>query len=708
MVTRLEKLRGEIPPVPGTFRNHLRLELLRADPEPENPKARLDAQITLATEELRSGDSEAAGRRFAAILETLTAQSGQTGKLEAGLRLQKAIAHLRAGEQRNCLEGHGSESCLMPIAGGGVHHDPRGSEQALDELATLLRDDPDDLMTRWLYNIAAMTLGRYPDQVPEAWLIPPSVFVSQDDIGRFPNRAPALGLDTVSLAGGVVADDLDGDGQLDVMVSSWGYDDPLRLFLSGTTPSGLKFTESPEAGLEGLNGGLNLVHADYDNDGDADILVLRGAWRGDYGRLPNSLLRNDGHGRFEDVTEAAGLLSFHPTQTAAFADFDNDGWLDLFIGNESSRIEPHRCQLYRNLGAGPDGEVTFTDIAPEMGVDIRAMVKGVAWGDVDNDGRSDLFLSMMGSENLLFRNPPPNEAGELSPFEDITRRAGVQDPRFSFPTWFFDFDNDGWLDLFVGAFASTFVGAGATTVVEGYLGSPGGEYSPRLFRNRGDGTFTDISEEVGLDRSMLIMGANFGDLDNDGWLDIYLGTGAPSFSTLVPNRLFRNDGGTALVEITTSAGVGHLQKGHGVAFADIDADGDQDILAVMGGAFSGDVYQNAVFMNPGHANRFLTVRLEGTRSNKAAIGARLRFDLATAESSRRSLYRTVSSGGSFGASSLQVEVGLGQARAVPRLEIRWPGSDIEVFRDLPLDAVVEIRQGDGVWRRRDAAEGPSP
>ncbi|MEL7060568.1 MAG: CRTAC1 family protein, partial [Acidobacteriota bacterium] len=438
-----------------------------------------------------------------------------------------------------------------------------------------------------------------------------------------------------------------------------------------------------------------------------DILVLRGAWLRSQGRQPNSLLLNDGNGRFEDVTEEAGLLSFAPTQVGIFADVDGDGWLDLFVGNESSRGAMHPCELYRNLGPGADGRPRFVDVAARAGLDLRAPIKGAAWGDVDNDGWPDLFLSRLGMDNLLLRHSGRVDADGVPRFEDITARAGVAAPRDSFPAAFFDADHDGRLDLFVGGFASDFVEARAESVIADYLGAGNGTGHSVLYRNRGDGTFETV-DGTALDASMLVMGANVGDLDNDGFEDLYLGTGAPDFRALVPNRALRNVGGADIVDVTTAAGLGHLQKGHGIAFADVDADGDQDVLAVMGGAFSGDVYPNALFLNPGTDHRYVTLRLEGVTAPRSPIGARLRLDLET-PSGPRQIHRLVSTGGSFGSSSLQQEIGLGDATALRRLEVRWPGGGPPtVLNDLALDATYVVRQGEESPRRLDVAPIPLP
>jgi hypothetical protein len=701
MARRLALLAADARPRQNSFMNRERLAGLRQLEPPAEPRARADYELRLATELLRAGHSEEAAERLAALADRAREVAGGPAPGFLGqVRSLLATAYLRLGEQENCLVAHTSDSCLLPIRDAGVHRLQRGSRAAMDVLAGALRADPEDLTSRWLYNLAAMTVGEYPEGVPPEWLVPPEVFASGHDVGRFVDVAPGTGLATVGLAGGVAVEDFDGDGYLDLMVSSWGLRDPLRLFLERRDGS---FEErSAEAGLDGLAGGLNLVHADYDNDGDADVLVLRGAWLGPGGRHPNSLLENLGVGpngsvssgdvAFEDVTEAAGLLDFHPTQTAAWGDYDNDGWLDLFVGNESVPGDRNPCKLYRNLGPGEDGEVTFAEVSAAAGVAAAGYVKGVAWGDVDNDGWLDLYVSTLFGPNFLFHN---QGASGTATFVEVAGRASVEGPVHGFPTWFFDYDNDGWLDLFVGDYASSYVETLPTGVVADLLGLPTDADRSRLYRNLGAGepAFADVSAAAGVDRVLLAMGANFGDLDNDGFPDFYVGTGAPDLRTLVPNRMFRGDGRGGFQDVTTSGGFGHLQKGHAVAFADFDNDGDQDVFAVLGGAFSGDVYQNALFENPGHGNRWITLRLEGVTANRSAIGARVRVDLAT-PGGGRSVFATVGTGGSFGSASLQQEIGLGDATAVRGVEVRWPGSGRQVFGPLPMDRVFRLREGD--------------
>ncbi len=196
-----------------------------------------------------------------------------------------------------------------------------------------------------------------------------------------------------------------------------------------------------------------------------------------------------------------------------------------------------------------------------------------------------------------------------------------------------------------------------------------------------------------LDRVLLVMGANHGDLDSDGNPDIYLGTGAPDFRTLMPNRMFRNQGGATFQDVTTAGGFGHLQKGHGVAFADIDGDGDQDIYSVQGGWYTGDTFTNVLFENPGNDNHWLTLRLVGETSNRSAFGARIHVR-ARRGAFARSIHQRVDTGGSFGSTSLQAEIGLGRATAIERVEVRWPASgETQIFEAVELDRVYVIREG---------------
>ena len=662
----------EADPIRNVHVNKARVARLLQVPLPADPKQQISYLSQLGTEQLHAGYNRDAIDTFTRVLEIQQNESSDPESILA-IKDYLAISYMRLAEEENCIDNHSIDRCLWPIRKGGIHSREMGSRNAIRMYTEILNEEPDDLDAIWLMNIAYQTLGLYPDSVPAQWRIPPESLESDYTFERFPDVAMKLGVDVFGLSGGAIMDDFTGDGHLDLFASSWGLRDSLAFMINDGT-GGFEHRATPA----GITGGLNMVHADYDNDGDLDVFVLRGAWLGE--GHPNSLLRNRGDGTFEDVTESSGLLSFHPTQTAVWGDFDNDGWLDLFIGNETSRQGgPHPSELYRNNGDG-----TFTNVAAEAGVEIMRYVKGVVWGDYDNDGRLDLYVSNWEAPNHLYHNEGPDENG-IWRFKDVAEQAGVSEPIVSFPTWFWDYDNDGWLDLFVSGWK-----ARAGDIAAELLGRPVNAELPRLYRNKGDGTFEDVTQESGLNKVMYSMGSNFGDLDNDGYLDFYVGTGDPDYRSLMPNRMFRNDGGELFQEVTQSGGFGHLQKGHGVAFGDFDNDGDQDIYAVIGGAYEGDVFGNALFENPGQEHHWITLKLEGKTSNRSAIGARITVWVEE-DGETRTIHRTVGAGGSFGASSLQQEIGLGDADELVAVEIWWPASDErQRLEDLEMDRVYSI------------------
>ncbi len=614
------------------------------------------------------------------------------------------MGYLRLGEQENCIDNPAAEVCILPLAGEGLHRHDEGARHAITLFEKILAAFPEDHGSRWLLNIAFMAVGGFPAGVPGKYLIRAMELPARPGFPRFPNIAGDLRLGIMGHAGGLAVEDFNGDGLLDLFFTSFGLDDQAQLFVADG--KGGFVDRTTEAGLDGLTGGLNVVHADYDNDGHPDILVLRGAWLGDQGTFPNSLLRNRGDGTFEDVTARAGLLSFHPTQTAAWADFNLDGCLDLFIGNESQRTfrpgappDSNRSELYLNNCNG-----TFREVSHQVGVDVDEFVKGVVWGDVNNDGLPDLFVSVMGGPNRLYLNRGGSSI-ESWHFEEVAQHAGLTEPVFSFPAWFFDYDNDGWEDLLVLSYDLRHVNAVPEAVAREYLGLPlriphgdsvvDVEY-PRLFHNNRNGTFTDVSDRTGLRKALWGMGSNFGDLDNDGWLDFYVGTGSPDLNSVAPNRMFHNRNGASFEEVTLPGGFGHIQKGHAAAFADLTRSGQQDIYMVMGGAYEGDRFANVLFENPGWPDRrWITLVLEGTHSNRSAIGARVEVVARQPSGARRSIYRTVTTGGSFGSGPLELHVGLDRATAVERVTIRWPDAERTTtsYPALELDHRYRIVQG---------------
>ena len=693
-------------PLRFPYLNARRAEVMESTLARRSGPATIRLRYLIAQERLRAAQNREAIRD----LETLLREGGlspDTGRipLEAKPLFDLlALAWLRLGEQDNCIDNPAAEVCILPLEGRGRHVRQEGARNAIALFERILEQFPGDLGSRWLLNLAYMAVGEYPAKVRERHRIGALARSPGHPFPHFRNIAGDLRLGLSGNAGGLVVEDLDGDGLLDLFMTSFGLNDPVRLFLADGR--GGFVDRTAEAGLEGITGGLNAIHADYDNDGDPDILILRGAWLGDAGTFPNSLLRNRGDGTFEDVTFAAGLGSFHPTQTGAWGDFNRDGCLDLFIGNESLRNfagQPsqvsHRSELFLNNCDG-----TFRDVARQVGIDLDEFVKGAVWGDVNNDGLPDLFVSVMGGPNRLYLNrggPSPDSWR----FEEGARRAGVEQPIFSFTSWFFDYDNDGWEDLLVLSYDLRHVNEVPEAAAREYLWLPlrvahGDSLieveHPRLFRNRGDGTFADVTREAGLVKAIWGMGSNFGDLDNDGWLDFYAGTGTPDLSAVVPNRMFRNLGGRRFEEVTLPGGFGHIQKGHAAAFADFTRSGRQDIYMVMGGAYEGDRFANILFENPGWPDRsWVNLELAGVAANRSAIGARVAVVTRQRDGSTRTIHRTVSTGGSFGSSPLALHIGLHRAAGIERVTIGWPDSARSTgsYPGLRLNRFYRIIQG---------------
>jgi len=263
------------------------------------------------------------------ILERLLSEYGPSipaADIET-LKADLAYAYFRLGELTNCTWNHNADVCIFPIQGEGVHKEQLGATEAAQRYAALL-DDPttnpeNALLYRWLLNICHMVLGTYPDGVPKKWLIPQEAFASDYEIGKFRDVSAGRGLISFGRAGGIIVEDFANNGHLDVMISHMGLDEQVGYFRNNGDGRFSNVTE--QAGLKGITGGLNMVQADYNNDGCIDVLITRGAWLHDKGQHPMSLLRNNCDGTFTDVTAKAGLLNNYPTQTAVWSDFNNDG-----------------------------------------------------------------------------------------------------------------------------------------------------------------------------------------------------------------------------------------------------------------------------------------------------------------------------------------------------------------------------------------------
>jgi len=639
---------------------------------PTNQKARaslspvdlLGAYYSLGEIYSYKGDMEHAVPQYSQAYQ-IAASEAPNAKLQMNEAM--GVAYLHKSEMENGVYRTPGDRCLLPMHPSSAYANKQDSEKAIEYFLNYLEQKPDELEVKWLLNLAYMTLGTYPDKVPPKYLIPPSAFESSEDVGRFLDVAVQAGLDSFSTAGGVIVDDFENNGRFDVVTSSFYSCEPLHYFHNNGDGT---FTEQgAKAGLSDQLGGLNILQADYNNDGCLDILVLRGGWE-----VPQrkSLLRNNCDGTFTDVTVASGLGQPTSTQAAVWVDINNDGLLDLFVANEG---QP--AQLFLNKGDG-----TFQDISVSAGIAQVMFSKGVTAGDYDNDGYPDLYVSNLNGDNFLYHNNHDNT------FSEVAYAAGVPGSGRGFATWFFDYDNDGWPDIFA---TSYFLSVDETART--YLGLPHNATTLKLYKNLGNGKFRDVTKEVGLDKVFMPMGGNFGDIDNDGFLDIFLGTGNPSYASLKPSVLLHNKEGKSFVDITTSSGTGEWHKGHGVAFADLDNRGDEDIIFEVGGATLGDSHALRVFENPGHGNDWISLKLIGVKTNRSAIGARIKVTVENKGQATRSIYRTVGSGGSFGASPLEQHIGLGENARITDLEIWWPTSNTrQHFSNVEKNQFLEIKE----------------
>jgi hypothetical protein len=696
MAALLEKLNQTAMPMDNYLLSDKRALLMAEKAKAEtNIMQKSNAIYSEANEWLYAGEQQKCVDAINTILQNTGDTLATINPNNKKLHELKAIAYMRMGEVTNCLNNHTSASCILPLASQGFHKDVAGSTKAIEVFTKLLNAFPDDVQNRWLLNIAYMTLGQYPQGVPEKYRLPLTVFEANKNYAMYSDIAQNLGLDVQSIAGGVCAEDFNNDGNIDIMVSSYALNDQLKLFINNGDGSFKETTK--EAMLTGLWGGINTYHADYNNDGFEDVLVMRGGWLDKGGNYPNSLLKNNGDGTFSDVTEEAGIMTMLPGETASFADYDGDGHLDLFVAREFTANNKASCEMYHN-----DGKGKFTNVALALDLTMEEYVKASIFTDVNNDQRPDLFISVLGGKNRLYVNRG-GEKFDAWKFENISAKAGIEYPINSFPAAFYDYDMDGFQDLLLLDFNFTDQEVAAGEYAKEKLGIASTMERTKLYRNNGNETFTNVAEGAGISKVLYGMGLNYGDLDNNGYIDFYVGTGTTTLNSLMPNRLFVHNG--KQYEDITNNGFGHLQKGHGIAFTDFDNDGDQDIAEVMGGSYVGDRAYNTFFENKGNNNKWITLKLAGTTCNKSAIGSCIKVDVQMMDGSKKTFYHTVNTGSSFGSQSLQQEIGLGNAKTIEAVQIKWalPNASWETITGCSLNNHYKITQGKAqaeAWSRK--------
>jgi hypothetical protein len=688
--TSLRDLRESIQ-----FRGRLGLAVLQAEvdglkpgfrPTKEEVGREVGLRHAIGLLNLYEGRLSEAGYSFEAAQKI-----GRPHDVPAPDRAQRMIllglVALRDGKSAIGQDGPAAPSDPFPIVRQAIDDGP-ALREAVDRFTAYLEKWPDDRRVRWLLNLAHMKRGGYPGQVPRKYVVALDRFHSKRIAGPFEDVAQQSGLNSrgPTLAGGTVFDDFTGDGLPDIFATSVDCEKGATLFVNQGDRTFRD--DSPRAGLGDQIYALNAASADFDNDGDLDILLTRGGRDGSF-RL--SLLRNSGNGHFDDTTANSGLGEPIAGGSAAWGDYDNDGWIDVFVCGldrtssdllkDSSTSSRSCCRLYRNRGDG-----TFTDVADKAGVSNRRLAMGAAWGDYDGDGWLDLFVSNFDAPCRLFHNERDGT------FRDDATRAGVVGPVHHRSTvcWFWDFDNDGRLDLFVND-----AHASLADVVASYLGQNVDDAGhPHLYRNIGPQGFRDVSREAGLDRPLPALAANFGDIDNDGYLDIYFALGWPSMTSAVPNVLLQNVEGKRFEDVTLSSRTGYIHKSQCVSFADWDSDGDLDLFVNAGGAVPGDRSNALLLDNSGQRRHWLKIKLVGTRTNRAAVGAEVRVAARSTDGPPRSIHRTLGNNSSSGGNSIVETIGLGDATSVAELTVLWPVSrNSQTFRAVASDQEIEITEG---------------
>jgi predicted nucleotidyltransferase len=493
---------------------------------------------------------------------------------------------------------------------------------------------------------------------------------------------------------------------------------------------------------------------DYDADGDIDALIVNGSTRENMARggdLLVALYRNDGQGRFSDVTADSGLAARGWGMGTCIADYDNDGFQDVYVTAFGPNV------LYRNNGNG-----TFADVTTKAGVGDPRWSTGCAFGDYDKDGDVDLYvanyltfddrtapkpgslpncqygklpvfcgpLGLPGEPDALYRNE-----GNAT-FRDVTAAAGIVDPgHYGFGVVFSDLDDDGWPDIFVandsvanlwfrnrgdGTFAEEALVSGLALSGDGRaqagMGVDTGDYDGdgrldvvvtnftddynTLYANQGERLFSDVTHTAGLGVAALrYMGWGVGlvDVDNDGLLDLFVANGhvypaadRSGLGTTFLQRklLFRNLGTRRFRDVSRESGSGLLieKASRGAAFGDYDGDGDVDVLVVN----LSD--RPTLLRNDTSGGHWISLRLQGTTSNRDGIGATVRVTAGS-----RTQLAEVRSGGSYlSHNDMRTRFGLGTAARVDRVEIRWPGGLVQTAEGLDVDRFYVVEEGKGV------------
>jgi tetratricopeptide (TPR) repeat protein len=560
-------------------------------------------------------------------------------------------------------------------------------EQALPYLAQALALHDDDTTKLWL----AMAMAANADPAVQAE--GQALFAFGDHLGTeagsalpFKDRADRLGIRRWQLAGAVSFVDVDNDTHLD-LIANGAYSSPE--FYKFDPSNG--FTLTPDAALGDIyNTPPGMAAADFNNDGFVDLYLTQAAW---FSQGPNRLLKNNAGQGFEDVSNRgdSGLMDQNSCGVTTL-DFDHDGLVDLAVSGTAGGT----LRLLRNLG-----EFKFQDVTEAAGLlDLKATAVGLAAGDVNGDGWDDLFVNSFSppwggvpgsgftAPNQLYINQGEGTFKE----EAAVRGIGEEDTPMGFAAWMFDYDNDGDMDILATNFARP-----EEDVVR-HLRTPMpnkmGFQPSALYKNDGTGHFENIGEKAGFQPAS-IMGAQFVDFELDGDLDVVLGPGSHPLQHMQPLAFYRNDGGDHFTNITDYTNPAYYGKFHGTAFADIDRDGDADLFVNNGGVMLSDRWRDLFLENTTTGANWLHIRPMGRTSNGSAIGAKIQVQVGD-----NTLYQDVRAGQGFSSTNSPYLIfGLGEAEATGPVQITWPTGEVQTLPPLQANQALIVTEGEDTFRR---------
>ncbi len=449
---------------------------------------------------------------------------------------------------------------------------------------------------------------------------------------------------------------------------------------------------SKNTALDVNGGNYGVSFADIDNDGDDDLFISRT-------NNSSNLLFENREGIFVDITSSAKIFSNGNSRASLWADFNNDGYIDVYIANRGTSNK-----MYYN-----NGDKTFTDVTFETNTYNASTPVSLAAGDLNNDGWLDIYIANLLEENVLFLN---NGDGS---FQDFTQSSGALDTKISMGAMLFDYDNDGDLDIYLShdgnqpnilyqndgqaVFTDVSEASGANYAGNG-MGVDFADfnhdgwldiyitnlYENTLLLNNGDGTFDNVSENAGVEDFGMGWGTNCFDYNNDGWADIYV-VNETSFSPF-PNVLYRNNGNMTFTEVSKGTVMASNLSGYGSAFSDIDLDGDLELVV----ANLGSNGTNQLFLNENHQFNWIALRLSGSESNKSAIGTRceIYYDGSF------QIDEVAAGTGYSSQNTLNLHFGLNSYEKTDSIILKWPSGKVEIYKNIEANRYYNIVEGVGI------------